>query len=63
VSGRPDACFQALMAIADRYARRLVTDAVAPAAVLLIERAGEAIWTSSARCSCSRTSWTGGWRC
>jgi hypothetical protein len=32
---------QALMAIADRYARRLVADAGSPAAVLLIERAGD----------------------
>jgi hypothetical protein len=32
---------QALMAIADRYARRLVADTPAPVAVLLVERAGE----------------------
>ena len=32
---------QALMAIADRYARRLVADASSPSAVLLVERAGE----------------------
>jgi len=32
---------QALMAIADRYARRLAADAGAPAMVLLVERAGD----------------------
>jgi hypothetical protein len=32
---------RALMAIADRYARRLVADTNAPVAVLLVERAGE----------------------
>jgi hypothetical protein len=32
---------QALMAIADRYARRLAAEASSPVAVLLVERAGE----------------------
>jgi len=35
------AALQALMAIADRYARRLAADASSPSAVLLVERAGE----------------------
>jgi hypothetical protein len=35
------AALQALMAIADRYARRLVSSPDAPMAVLLIERAGD----------------------
>jgi hypothetical protein len=35
------AALQALMAIADRYARRLVADAGSPVAVLLLEQAGD----------------------